>query len=456
MDNYQNHSQEAEECVIACVLDNPIVLVNVLENLDESDFFLTATRTIFSAIKALDSERQPIEPMLVIQKLSSMGLLADAGGLGYLAQIASSVATSGNVMAYAKIVKDKSKERAMIQIAREMINEIMTSTEDTDTKLNNAQSMQLSASHVDAKEKDTDQFLKESAADLQIRHEADGKITGLETKYAALDKRFYGLQPGQLMILAGRPSSGKTTLALNIALNAMFDNSPGAVVFFSLEMTGRELMDKMVCCTGNIDHTLYRAGLPKCNPLSAVEFPKITPAFQRIKEAGNLVTDDRSGITFQQIRSKAIRMKRKHGSVKVIFVDYLTLIRTPGKDNRVLEVGALSRGLKGLAKELECPVICLAQLSRKVEERADKRPIMHDLRDSGEIEQDADIVTMIYRDEYYTPDSERKGIAEIITVKNRAGITGVDYLGTDLGRSKFRDLPEDYQPPENRNKGKAF
>lgn len=456
MDNqYRNNSQEAEECVIGSMLINPACVVDVLEVLQESDFFFHPTRTIFRAIVEIDAARQPIDPMLVIQKLTAMGLLHEAGGMGYLGEIASNVSTSANVVAYAKNVKDKSRERALIAIAHAMIGEIVTSTEPTDAKINNALSLPMTLEHGEKGEKGTDDFLREASEDLEIRHAANGKITGLRTHYAALDKRFHGLQPGQLMILAGRPGSGKTSLALNLALNAIFDTKPGVVLFFSLEMTGKELMEKMVCAVGGIDYGLFKMGLPLGIEDSRAEYPKIEPSFRKIKEARSLIIDDRSGLSFQQLRSKAIRVKRKNLAIKAMFVDYLTLIRTPGRENRVLEVGALSRGMKGLAKELECPIICLAQLSRKVEERSDKRPIMHDLRDSGEIEQDADIITMIYRDEVYNEESDRRGIAEIITVKNRAGEAGTDYLSADLKRSRFMELPDDYTPPQ-RTKGRSF
>jgi len=454
MDNeYRNNSQEAEECVIASMLINPACIIDVMELLQESDFFFCQTRTIFAAIAELDNERQSIDPMLVIQKLTAMGALSDAGGMGYLAEIASNVSTSSNVAAYAKNVKDKSRERALIAIAQAMIGEVVNGTDGTDAKINNALSLPMTLEHGEKGEKCTDDFLREASEDLEIRHAANGRITGLKTHYPALDKRFHGLQPGQLMILAGRPGSGKTSLALNLALNAIFDPKPGVVLFFSLEMTGKELTEKMVCAVGGIDYGLYKMGLPIGNEASRAEFPKVEPAFRKIKEARSLIIDDRSGITFQQLRSKAIRVKRKNYAIKAMYVDYLTLIRTPGRENRVLEVGALSRGMKGLAKELECPIICLAQLSRKVEERADKRPIMHDLRDSGEIEQDADIITMIYRDDVYNEESERKGIAEIITVKNRSGEAGTDYLSADLRHSRFTELPEDYTPPQKGNGG---
>jgi len=446
--NYQPFNENAEQCVIGALLTNKDAITEVSAIITEDDFFFYPNKAIYRAICAIDEKRQPVEVSLVIQQLTITEQLEAIGGLSYLAKLAHDVSAPKNILHYAKNMKDKSREREIIQIAQAMKNEIITSEDDTDTKINNALAMPLMVETSAAVEKDSVQFLKEAIDNLKYRHEMDGKITGFVTKYTEIDKRFQGLQPGQLMIIAARPAMGKTTWALNLAINALFDGRPGATVFFSMEMTGKELMDKMICSVGGVDYGLFKQGFPKGNPDCDDQWPKVMDASTKLRSANGLVVDDRSTITLQQIRAKAIRIKRKHGSVKAIFVDYLTLIRTPGKDNRVLEVGALSRGLKSLAKEIECPVICLAQLSRKVEERADKKPMMSDLRDSGEIEQDADIISFIYRDDVYNPNSAEPGIAQIITVKNRAGETGIDYLQADLRRSKFKNLDLGYRPPE--------
>lgn len=444
MNDYQNHSQEAEQCVLGSLLFAPERFIDVIEVISEDDFFTYPHKIIFRAMCFLDDKKQPIDVSTVIQTLSTMNQLSEVGGIGYLAQLANDVARPANVLAYAKVMSDKSKERAVITIAKAMQDEITESEEDTETKVNNALSMPLAIESKESVEKTTIDFMRQSIENLEFRHNMDGKITGLKTEFNLLDNRFQGLQSGQLMILAARPAMGKTTLALNFAANAALNGQPGATLFFSLEMSGKELMDKLICSIGGIDYTLFKQGFPKGNPLCDAEWSKVSYATGKLKACKSLIVDDRAGITFQQLRAKAIRTKRKYGSIKVLFVDYLTLIRTPDKGNRVLEVGALSRGLKNLSKELECPIVCLAQLSRKVEDRADKKPLMSDLRDSGEIEQDADIISFIYRDSAYNPNSLNPFYTEIITVKNRAGETGTDGILSELKQSRFSNLPNDY------------
>jgi len=454
--DYQPYNENAEQCVLGALLTNPQLITDINSIISEDDFYFRANKVIYRAICDIDAKRMPIDVSLVIQQLTNTEQLEAVGGLGYLADLAHTVSVPKNILHYAKNMRDKARERQVLQIAESMKAEIVNSDDDTDTKINNALAMPLSIEHNETTEKETVHFLKEAIENLEYRHEMDGKITGFVTKFRDLDNRFQGLQPGQLMILAARPAMGKTTAALNIALASVFSSKHGATIFFSLEMTGKELMDKMICSLGGVDYGLYKKGLPKNNPMCDSEWPKIMDAAAKLKATNGLIIDDRSTITLQQIRAKAIRIKRKFGTVKTIFVDYLTLIRTPGKDNRVLEVGALSRGLKSLAKEIECPIICLAQLSRKVEERGEKRPMMSDLRDSGEIEQDADIISFIYRDDVYNENSTRKGIAEIITVKNRAGETGTDFLQSELSRSRFRNLDIGYIPTEEKQEKQYY
>jgi len=454
--NYQPYNQNAEQCVLGALLTKKDAIAEINTIITEDDFYFYQNKTIYRACCVLDDKRQPVDVSLVIQQLTVMEQLEAIGGIGYLAELAHLVSVPKNILHYAKNMRDKSRERQLIQIAQAMQTEITNSDDDTDTKINNALSMPMAIENKEQIEKDSTQFLKEAVKDLEYRHEMDGKITGFVTKYRDLDNRFQGLQSGQLFILAARPAMGKTTLALNLAINSTFDGRHGATIFFSLEMTGKELMDKMICSVGGVDYGLYKQGFPKSNNECADQWPKVSAAVVKIKSANGLIVDDRSTITLQQIRAKAIRTKRQHGTVKAIFVDYLTLIRTPGKENRVIEVGALSRGLKSLAKEIECPVIALAQLSRKVEERSDKKPMMSDLRDSGEIEQDADIISFIYRDEVHNQDSQEKGIAQIITVKNRAGETGIDFLKANLKQSRFENLEYMYAPQQEQPKKQYY
>lgn len=440
MKDYKPYSEEAEQCVLGALLINPSRFIDVAEIISEDDFFMFKNKVIFRAMSVIDAKRQEIDVSLVIQHLSANSLLEEAGGMSYLAQLAHEVAGHKNVIAYARNMKEKSNERKIIYLCNAMISEITEGEDESEVRINNALSMPIAIENKDQKEPEFKEILKEEIKSLEERYHRKGKLTGLLTKYTELDNRFKGLQAGQLVILAGRPASGKTTMALNLALNMIFNGDHGSTLFFSLEMTAQELSGKMICALGKINYGNYKTGLIKDD-----EWSLVTTATQKLIGA-DLVIDDRAGITLQQIRAKALKQKRKTGKLKAIFVDYLTLIRTPGRNNRTEEVGALSRGLKSLSKELQCPVISLAQLSRKVEEAKDNRPMMNHLRDSGEIEQDADIIMMIYRDEVYNPDSQHKGIAEIITVKNRAGEIGRDYLHADLVHSKFSNL--DFIPKE--------
>jgi replicative DNA helicase len=438
MNSYRDYSEESEQCVIGSLLVNPERFVDVIEQISDEDFYLYSHKVIFRAMSVLDQKKQPIDINTVIQTLSNSSLLQDAGGIGYLAQLANDIAPTRNVMAYVSILKEKTMERKVINLAREMIKEIAEGEAESSERVNNALAMPLALEKNENTTLSTKQILKQTIYELEERYNRKGEITGLRTNYAVLDGRINGLNPGMLWIIGARPSMGKSSLALNLAANFAFNGTNGSTMFFSLEMTASELMGKMVCATGGIDYGNYRKGL-----LNDDEWGKVNYAVGKIM-AVDLVIDDRAGITLQQIRARSIRQKRKTGAIKAIFVDYLTLIRTPNKNSRNDEIGLIAQGLKELAKELECPVIALAQLSRKCEERQDKRPMMSDIRDSGCIEQAADIISFIYRDELYNENTDHKGIAEIITAKNRAGETGKDFLQADLRHSRFKEL--DYIP----------
>jgi len=447
MNDYKQYSEEAEQCVIGALLTSPERFIDVIEVISEEDFFMYAHKTIFRAMAFLDSKRQPIDISTIIQTLSNNNTLDDVGGLGYLAQLANDVATPRNIMAYVNLVKEKTNERNVIVVAQAMIKEIAEGESDSSERVNNALAMPMAIDTSDNTELSTNEILKQAVHDLEFRCNNKGKITGLRTNYKVLDDRFQGLNGGQMMILAARPAMGKTSMALNLAANMAFDGNHGTTMFFSLEMTSHELMGKFICATGKIDYKNYRSGM-----VSDEDFPKISYAVTKIK-ATDIVIDDRAGLTLQQIRAKCIRQKRKTGKIKVIFVDYLTLIRTPNKNSRNDEIGLIAQGLKEMAKELDCPVICLAQLSRKCEERSDKRPMMADIRDSGCIEQAADIITFIYRDEVYDENSAHVGIAELITAKNRAGEIGKDFLQADLRHSRFNNLEFIPSVPEVKKRG---
>lgn len=443
-DNYQPISTEAEQVILAALLTGNRFTSELMESITEDDFHDRAHKLLYRAVTAVWGRAATIDAVQVINALGAN--LEASGGLGYLADLAGSMRSGVNPMSCVKVLKEKRLERQVIDIAERMKAEILAGEDDSLTRINNAMSIPLRFNIEDTAEKDVSAMLMEAQDDLEARHLSGGKITGLETGFSDLDKRLQGLQAGQLIILAARPAMGKTTLALNLfEHSALHGDRSLASIFFSLEMPGKELCEKMICSVGDINHGLLKQGLPRGNPNADSEWPKVIPAFEKIKAASNLVIDERSALSVQQIRAKCLKVKKRFGGLKSVFIDYLTYIKTTGRENRVIEVGAVSRALKALAKELECPVICLAQLSRKCEERGDKRPLLSDLRDSGEIEQDADCIMFIYRDDYYNEQSDAKGLAEIIIAKNRSGETGKVHLVADLTHSRFRNMAYDYE-----------
>src|SRR5574343_278677 len=443
-DNYQPFSIEAEQVVLAALLTGNRYSVELMESITEEDLYSHAHKLIFRAAARVWSRAATIDVVSVINALGSD--LEGSGGLGYIAELASHISHTVNPTSCIAKIKDKKAERDVLDIADRMRREIMRDGDDSLTRINNALALPMQYDTTDVTDKEVGAMLLEAMNDLQFRHTNGGKITGVETGFADLDDKLQGMQPGQLLIIAARPAMGKTTLALNLFEHSELKSEyEKATIFFSLEMPGKEVCEKMISSIGGIDHGLLKKGLPMSFSGSQEAWPKITPAFQRLKLTRTMVIDERSALNVQQIRAKCIKVKKKHGGAKAVFIDYLTYIKTPGRDNRVLEVGAVSRSLKAMAKELECPIICLAQLSRKCEERADKRPLLSDLRDSGEIEQDADCIMFIYRDEYYNPDSLDKGIAEVSIAKNRSGETGTIRLYSDLSHSRFRSLDRSYE-----------
>jgi len=433
---YQQWSIEAEQSVLGAILRDNSKLPDLRELLNKDDFFDIRHTELFGVIESLDDEKKPIDVMTVIHQMQSMNKYEFIGGMEYLAQLAHQVPSTSNILTYANVVKGKSNEREVIKLSERMKMEITGEKGTSEERVNNALSLAGNFDIATTKEKTTQEIMLSVIDELESRSNSVDKISGLKTGFDCLDKRFRGFQNSDLIILAARPSMGKTTLAMNI-LESCIKNQKTALVF-SMEMTSEQLMAKVICSIGGINYGNFRDG-----NLTDYEWTQVGATCKRIKDM-NLIIDDRAGLSMPQIRAKAIRAKRKHKRVDLIAIDYVTLIKVPNKTNRTQEIGDISTALKGLAKEMNCPVLILSQLNRNLEARSDKRPIMADLRDSGQLEQDADVIMFIYRDDVYNKNGEVSNIAEIITAKNRHGEIGTDRLKTELDRSRFVNLDTNF------------
>lgn len=417
----------AERAVLGGLMLENRLWPAVREILSDVDFYARSHQTIFKMMEDLDGKKQPIDMVTMAHHLEQSGEIDNVGGLPYLQQLAEETPSAANCRAYAKAVRECSDRRKLIAVGTQLIEsamgpdspfEIVIEAELQFMKLSdtNAGSSPLSIS---------DAMTQGYMAELENR--STGLSRGLSTGYLDLDRLTNGLRPGQLVVIAGRPSMGKSTLALNIAENITTRNG-NPVLFFSLEMERNELIDKI---------TSSQAKIPLQNLLEGnLDGYDLGGCLAKLNKSP-LYIDDTGGLFINQIRARALRIKRKHG-LSLIVVDYLQLIRAKA-ESRLQEVSEISRSLKALAKELEIPVVALSQLNRGLEQRTDKRPMMSDLRETGQIEQDADLIVFIYRDEIYIPDSHHKGIAEIIIGKQRNGPVGKVYLSTRLEQSRFEN-----------------
>jgi replicative DNA helicase len=404
---------------------------------------------IFQAIARLIENGSPCDVVTVSEHLDGRGELDQSGGLEYLAMLANETAGAANARAYAKILRERSMLRALINAG----NEISGSAFSTDGRsasqvLDDAERLVFEIAERGSRGRKGFKALKDILPEAVDRidelHQSDGSITGIPSGYIEFDKMTAGLQSGDLIIVAGRPSMGKTTLAINIAENAAIGSRKGTAIF-SMEMPSQQLAFRMISSLGRVDQTHLRTG-----NFPDEDWSRINTAVQLMSEAP-IYIDDTPGLSPTEIRARARRLQREHG-LDLIVVDYLQLMQVEGtKENRATEISEISRGLKALAKELEVPVIALSQLNRSVEQRTDKRPVMSDLRESGAIEQDADLIIFIYREEVYNQDTPRKGIADITIAKQRNGPIG-DFPLTFVGRyTKFENwVPDTYGdfPPE--------
>lgn len=437
----------AEKAVLGGLLIDPNKIADVSGVIEKDDFYSSRHQELFDAFNYIYENGQSPDLVTIAEFMNARGTLETIGGLPYLVELADSTPSTANIGNYAKAVKDTSRQRALIQAGTKIVELGYSTALTTEQKIGEAQSTLLSMETIAGEEAaQSDSAIKSVIEEIDLRCNSNGPI-GIETGFKDVDEKIGGIRNQNLLIIAARPAMGKTTLAMNIAEHNVLNNVP--VLVFSAEMSRVELMERMVSSSGNLAFSRVRSG-----KLMDSDWPKLTVGASKLKSKP-LFIDDRGGLTITQIQASARKQKQKHG-IKLIIVDYLQLLSGKGQ-SREQEVSAISRGLKSLAKELDVPVIALSQLSRKCEERSNKRPMSSDLRDSGAIEQDADIIAFIYRDEVYNEDSDHKGIAEIIFTKARNFETGTVYLATRLDICKFDNLSHEPPPLSNNNiKGGGF
>jgi replicative DNA helicase len=433
---------EAERSVLGAMLISPDAVIEAAEILEPDDFYRSAHKVIYEAMFALYEEGQPIDVVTTTAALQSKeALLENAGGVEYLAELAAAIPTALHVEQYATIVKEKALMRRIIRAATQIASEGYDGEMSANEVLAEAERRILELSQFQKTRDFThvSEVLETTFDRIEQLYASEGNLTGVPTGFTELDKMTSGFQKSDLIIVAARPSVGKTAFSLNVSQNVAI-HAGVPVAIFSLEMSKDQLVQRMLCAEAYIDGHKLRTGA-----LDTEDWPKLSMGVSTLANAP-IYIDDSPGITVSEMRSKLRRLKLEHG-LGLVMIDYLQLIhgrRTSG-DNRQQEISEISRNLKQLARELEVPVIALAQLSRSVEQRQDKRPMLSDIRESGSIEQDADVVAFLYRDDYYDPESEKKNIIEIIIGKQRNGPTGKVELVFLKNYNKFVNLEKAHE-----------
>ena len=430
------HDLEAEQAIIGSMLTDKDAVISSIEVLKEEDFYREDNRAIYSAILNLYNRSEPIDIITVKAELESMGKFEQVGGLEYLAELPEKVPTTANAEKYIKIVEEKSILRRLIKTANEIIELGYSPTEDVEDIMEGAEKkifdiMQQKNQKSYTPIKDV---LVESFTKLEELYNRKQHITGVPTGFSELDYKTAGLHGSDLILIAARPAMGKTAFALNIATNASV-RAKVPVAVFSLEMSKDQLVNRILCSEAMVDSNKVRTG-----KLEENDWTKLAESIGPLSEA-EIYIDDTPGISVTEIRAKCRKLKLEK-NIGMVVIDYLQLVQGSNKRNgsREQEISEISRSLKILAKELNVPVIALSQLSRAAEQRPDHRPMLSDLRESGAIEQDADIVMFLYRDDYYNEDSEKKDIAEVIIAKHRGGSTGTVELLWLGSYTKFVNL----------------
>ena len=435
------HSLEAESSVLGGLLLDNSAWDRVGDLVTDSDFYRYEHRLVFAAVAALINSSRPADVITVFEHLQSLGKAEEVGGLAYLNSLAQYVPSASNIRRYGEIVRERAILRKLVTASDEIATTAFSPKGRPVAQiLDEAEQKIFHMGEEGSRMKQGFQSMNSLVVQLLDRVEEMSQnpndITGVPTGFHDFDRMTSGMQPGDLIVLAARPSMGKTALAINIAENvAVQEGLPVAV--FSMEMGASQLAVRIVGSIGRIDQGHLRTG-----KLSDDEWPRLTEAIEKLRNV-SLHIDETPGLTTSELRANARRLSRQCGKLGLIVVDYLQLMSgssSDGSDNRATELGEISRGLKMLAKELQCPVIALSQLNRSVEQRTDKRPMMSDLRESGAIEQDADVIMFIYRDDYYNKDSKEPGVAEVIIGKQRNGPTGTIKLAFLKPITKFESL----------------
>jgi replicative DNA helicase len=438
------HSQEAEQAVLGGLMLDNEAWDAVADRLAEVDFYRHDHRLIFRAIAELAERNTPFDVVTLSERLEARGELAEAGGLPYLGMLARDTPSAANIRAYADIVRERSVLRQLISVGTQIADSgFNREGRESRELLDEAEQRVFEIAEQGARAsqgfRPMRALMRSTVEHIEMLYERDDPITGLPTGYGEFDEMTSGLQRGDLIIVAGRPSMGKTSFAMNIAeYAALKQRHPVAV--FSMEMPGEQLSMRLLSSLGRINQQRLRTGR-----LEDDDWPRFTSAVSMLSEA-QLFIDDSPALSPTEVRARARRLMREHKQLGLIVIDYLQLMQVPGSaENRTTEISEISRSLKALAKELSVPVIALSQLNRSLEQRPNKRPVMSDLRESGAIEQDADLICFIYRDEVYHEDSPDKGTAEIIIAKQRNGPIGHVRL-TFLGQyTRFENyVPEVY------------
>jgi replicative DNA helicase len=439
------HSIDAEQSVLGGLMLDNDAWFNVAEVVLSRDFYRGQHQIIFDAMTDLAAEDQPLDAVTVSERLQAKGTLDKAGGLAHLAELTESTPGASNVVAYAQIVRELSTLRQLIGAANRIAESAFARDgRPSDELLDLAEQevFQISEGRLQGGGPEAVlPLLNKAVEKIETLYATRSPITGIPTGFDDLDKMTAGLQPADLVIVAGRPSMGKTSFAMNMAEHAVMEGGDGAVLVFSMEMPADSLLIRMLSSLGRIDQTRMRTG-----DMHEDDWPRFTSAVSQLKDR-NLFIDDTPALTPNELRTRARRVAREAGGLAMIVVDYLQLMRVAGKvENRTNEISEISRNLKAIAKEMGCPVVALSQLNRSLENRTDRRPVMSDLRESGGIEQDADVILFIYRDEVYNEESPDKGTAEIIIGKQRNGPIGRVRLSFIGNLTKFENLaPDRYQ-----------
>lgn len=432
------HSVEAEQAVLGGLMLDNQRWDDIADLLTSHDFYSRPHAVIWNVMVELSEQGLPIDLITLSEKMEIEGTLGSCGGFAYLAELSKNTPSAANIRAYAEIVRERAVVRELVSAANQIADAGYTPQgRDSSELLDMAESLIFGITEkrqkADTGPQDIGTILERTVARIETLYQTphDG-VTGLDTGFTDLNKKTAGLQPSDLIIVAARPSMGKTTFAMNLVENAAMTNDKPALVF-SLEMPGDQLLMRSLASLSRVDQTRIRTG-----QLDDEDWARISGAMGILLENKNIFIDDSSGLTPTELRSRARRVYRDNGGLSMIMIDYLQLMRVPEmKENRTLEIAEISRSLKALAKELQVPVVALSQLNRSLEQRSDKRPVNSDLRESGAIEQDADLIMFLYRDEVYHENTDMKGIAEVIIGKQRNGPIGTVRLTFNGQYSRF-------------------